>query len=193
VTGPAAWRVVAKPVPVLALATLVLLRGRDGYARAVAAGLGLSALGDVLLEWPERFVPGLVAFLLAHVAYTIAFTRDERRGRAARALPFAVWLAAAFLWLRPGMGPLAGPVVAYMLAIGTMMWRAAARLGDGRPGAPAAMAGAILFGLSDTLIAVERFRAPVAGARYLIMVLYWAGQAGIAVSSLARPRAARPA
>src|SRR5689334_10466105 len=113
-TAPAAWRVAAKPVPVLALAVLVLARGGDGYARAVAAGLGLSAIGDVLLEWPERFVPGLVAFLLAHVAYTIAFTRDERRLRAARALPFAVWLAAAFVWLRPGLGTMAGPVVAYM-------------------------------------------------------------------------------
>jgi uncharacterized membrane protein YhhN len=65
-----------------------------------------------------------------------------------------------------------------------MMWRAAARWGD-HPGATAALLGAILFGLSDTLIAIDRFRAPIPGApAFAIIVLYWAGQAGIAASAL---------
>jgi uncharacterized membrane protein YhhN len=63
-----------------------------------------------------------------------------------------------------------------------MMWRAAARWGD-HPGATAALAGAVLFGLSDTLIAIDRFRVPLPGAPYAIILLYWAGQAGIAASA----------
>ena len=114
---PAAWRLVGKPLPVLALGALVLARAGDGYGRAIAAGLGLSAVGDVLLEWPERFVPGLVAFLLAHVAYTIAFVSDERRPRLARALPFVAWLLAAFLWLRPGLGAMTVPGVRFSSAL----------------------------------------------------------------------------
>lgn len=185
--GAARLRLIVKPVPALALAMAVLSARRDSYARAIAAGLLLSAIGDVLLEFPGRFVAGLLAFLGAHVAYTIAFLGDERRLRLGRALPFAAWLLAAGSWVWPGLGAMALPVVVYMLAIGTMMWRAAARVGGGstaRPGAWPALAGAILFGLSDTLIAIDRFRAPFPGASYAIILLYWAGQAGIAASCL---------
>ena len=181
-----ALRLLSKPVPALALAALVLSGRRDGYAAALAGGLTLSALGDLLLEVPGHFVAGLATFLCAHVAYTAAFVRVERRWRIARALPFALWLLGAFAWIRPGLGEMTVPVVVYMLAIGTMMWRAAARLGGAASDdatARAALAGAILFGLSDTLIAIDRFRAPLPGAPYAIILLYWAGQAGIAASA----------
>jgi uncharacterized membrane protein YhhN len=177
-----ALRLLSKPVPALALAALVLSGRRDGYAAALATGLTLSALGDGLLEVPGRFVAGLATFLCAHVAYTAAFLLDERRPRLGRALPFAIWLLAAFVWIRPGLGSMAVPVIVYMLAIGTMMWRAAARAGT-HPGAAAAVVGAVLFGVSDTMIAIDRFRAPFPRASYAIIVLYWAGQAGIAASA----------
>ncbi|HEU0092074.1 MAG TPA: lysoplasmalogenase [Vicinamibacteria bacterium] len=177
-----ALRLLSKPVPALALAALVLSGRRDGYAAALAGGLVLSALGDALLEVPGHFVAGLATFLCAHLAYTAAFVREETRLRIGRALPFALWLLGAFVWIRPGLGEMTFPVVVYMLAIGTMMWRAAARWGD-HPGATAALAGAVLFGLSDTLIAIDRFRVPLPGAPYAIILLYWAGQAGIAASA----------
>jgi len=181
-----ALRLPSKPVPVLALAALVLSGRRDGYATALAGGLTLSALGDLLLEVPGHFVAGLATFLCAHLAYTVAFVREERRLRIARALPFALWLLGAFVWIRPGLGEMTVPVVVYMLAIGTMTWRAAARMGGAASddaGARAALVGAILFGLSDTLIAIDRFRAPLPAAPYAIILLYWAGQAGIAASA----------
>jgi alkenylglycerophosphocholine hydrolase len=178
-------RLIAKPAPVLALAILVLSRRRDRYAAVIALGLTLSALGDFLLERPGGFITGLLAFLAAHLAYATAFVFEEKRLRAGRAAPFAAWLLTAFLWLRPGLGTLAAPVAVYMLAIGTMMWRAAARL-DGaatRPGVRTALAGAILFGLSDTVLAIDRFRRPLPYAGIAIMVLYWAAQAFIACSA----------
>lgn len=179
-------RLIAKPAPVLALAALVLSRRRDRYAGAVALGLALSAIGDFLLERPGGFIAGLLAFLAAHLAYATAFLFEEKRLRAGRAVPFAAWLIAAGLWLRPGLGSLALPVAVYMLAIGTMMWRAAARL-DGartRPGVRIALTGAILFGLSDTVLAVDRFHARLPYAGGVIMALYWAGQAAIACSAV---------
>jgi uncharacterized membrane protein YhhN len=69
-------------------------------------------------------------------------------------VPFAVWLLAAFAYVRPGLGEMTVPVVVYMLAIGTMMWRAA-RSGD-HLGGTVALIGAVLLGLSDTLIAIDR-------------------------------------
>ena len=108
-------------------------------------------------------------------------------------MPFAVWLLAAFAWIRPGLGDMAIPVVVYMLRHRHDVVAGGGAGGD-HPGAAAAVSGAILFGLSDTLIAIDRFRAPIPGAPYAIILLYWAGQAGIAASALPAARAdPRPA
>lgn len=176
-------RLAAKPVPVLCLLVLVLGRGSDRYARLVAAGLALSLTGDVLLELPGLFVAGLGAFLCAHISYIMAFLTDSTRPHLLRAVPFLFWLALAYARMRPGLGEMAIPVTVYVLAIGVMMWRAAAM---GGAGAPAAI-GAVLFGLSDTLIGLDRFHAPIPGVRYPIIFLYWAGQLLIALSSQRRP------
>ena len=183
----AGFRLVTKPVPVLCLLALVLSQAaRSRYARLIAAGLALSALGDVLLEFPGLFVAGLGAFLCAHVSYTAAFLTGSNPLRPLRALPILAWLGVVYTRLAPGLGDMRVPVMLYVLAIGIMMWRAAARVGhDGPPQRAelSALAGAVLFGLSDTLIGLDRFHAPIAGVRYPIGLLYWAGQTGIALSA----------
>ena len=144
-------------------------------------------MGDFLLEIEGLFVAGLLAFLVAHLAYTFAFLSDERRLRLVRAVPFVVWIASARAYLAPNLHRLAVPVTVYMLAIGIMMWRAAARVGREGAAVPpewSALVGAILFGLSDTLLAVNRFRAPVPFAGVLVILLYWAAQYAIARSAL---------
>ena len=185
-------RLAAKPVPVLCLLAFVASHAAKGpYARLIAAGLALSALGDMLLEFPGLFVAGLGAFLCAHVSYTAAFLTDSNRIRPLRALPILAWLGLVYARLAPGLGDMVLPVTLYVLAIGVMMWRAAARVGHEGPPRPAelsALAGAVLFGLSDTLIGLDRFHAPIAGVRYPIGLLYWAGQTGIALSVAPRPR-----
>lgn len=91
--------------------------------------------------------------------------------------------------------------MAYMTAIGTMLWRAAAWLAAGcatqgvatvspsggvdvAGAARLALIGAIVFAISDTVIALDRFHAPVPGARYFIIVTYWAALALIAASAV---------
>jgi alkenylglycerophosphocholine/alkenylglycerophosphoethanolamine hydrolase len=178
-SGPPALRLVAKPVPVLCLAVMVL-RGGSPYARWVGAGLVLSAAGDVFLEFPRRFLFGLCAFLLAHLLYLAAFVRRSRAVRLGRLLPFLAWTTATLGYLWPGLGSMRGSVTGYVAVITAMMWRASAAGGS-------AAWGAVLFGLSDTLIALDRFGSPIAGVRYPIILLYWAGQAGIAASALSGP------
>jgi len=175
-----------KPFPALALAAWVALRCPRPLGRLTVAGLVLSALGDFLLE-VGLFLPGLLAFLAAHLAYVAAFLVADRRPAPGRALPFLAWGLVAFAILRPGLGPMAVPVAVYVAVICTMMWRAAARVGS--PGTPAlaaalGLAGAVSFGASDTLIAFNRFAAPIPGVRWPIMILYWLGQAGIAASAV---------
>ncbi len=177
------WLVV-KPVPVLCLGWWVLGAPRSAYRDRLAAGLALSAAGDVLIEW--SFAAGLAAFLLAHIAYIAAFLADTKRPHLVRAIPIAVYGVAvtAFLWA--GLGEMRPAVMAYVIAICGMVWRAAARVGQSgvsRPGEWAGLAGAILFALSDTLIAFDRFHSHIPGAGLAIILLYWAGQAGIAMSA----------
>jgi uncharacterized membrane protein YhhN len=172
-----------KPFPILALSTWVTVRSREPLGRLVAVGLLLSSLGDVLLE-TGRFLPGLAAFLAAHLAYIAGFVAADRRSVPARALPFLAWGMAALAVIGPGLGRLAGPVAVYVAVVCAMMWRAAARVGGSGPAAAwLGLAGAVAFGASDTLIALDRFAAPLPGLRGLIMVLYWLGQWGIAASA----------
>jgi alkenylglycerophosphocholine hydrolase len=181
-----ALRLAVKPFPALALAAWVVLRCREPLGWLTAAGLGLSALGDRLLEGGS-FLTGLLAFLCAHLAYTAAFLAADRRAALGRAVPFLAWGFGALALVRPGLGAMAVPVTGYVVVICSMMWRAAARVGS--PGTPALAAalglgGAVSFGASDTLLAFDRFGGPVPGALWAIMVLYWLGQYGIAASAV---------
>jgi uncharacterized membrane protein YhhN len=144
-----------------------------------------SAVGDLLLEGNGLFTLGLAAFLAAHVAYAAAFWDDTAGLRLRRALPFFAYGFAAFVFLRPGIGETAVPVAIYMAAICAMLWRAAARVGAsprGTASAWTAFVGALLFAASDTLIALDRFHAPIGGVHAPIMLLYWTGQLGIGLS-----------
>ena len=188
-------RLIAKPIPALCLAAWVAGRSRSPSARCFAVGLVLSAAGDALLEYgPAFFLGGLVAFLAAHLTYITGFLIDTRRPALARGAPLVVWAVLGYLAMRDGLGPLAAPVIVYLTAVCAMMWRAAA--GVGRDGPPRthewmALGGAVLFGVSDTLIGLDRFRGPLAAARVPIIILYWLGQLGIAagaVFSAAGPR-----
>lgn len=184
-------RLLAKPIPVLCMALWVaLLPGRDRYHLAIVAGLLFSALGDVLLALDESaFVFGLLAFLVAHLAYVVAFLADCRRLAPWRAAITYGYGAVAFGVLATAgeLGAMQIPVALYVVVISTMLWRAAAR--QGAPGVPRrsgqlGLIGAILFAASDSVLAFNLFVTPVPLADLIIMVTYWLGQLGISLSVL---------
>ena len=180
-------RMLCKPLPILALLAWVSAAPGGAYRRWIILGLGLSLLGDVLLEWPiGAFVPGLCAFLLGHLAYLAAYLGETRRG-APLGLAFAAALGGGLFILLDshGLGPLRLPIGLYSLVISAMLWRALARL-PGGASARLAAAGALLFVISDSLIGISRFVSPFAGSGYAIMLSYWLGQFGIAASVSAR-------
>ena len=190
-----------KPLATVLVIAIAWGRGARGDARrrAILAGLGLSLLGDVALLWPQQgFLPGLVAFLLAHLAYLWAFTRGQRL--AAKPLPFAAYAlvaAGVLTWLWPGVpAGLRLPVLAYVLALAVMAAQAgsawlAQRDGPAGPArlAGLAAAGGALFMLSDALLAVNRFHSPLPLAGLWILASYWAVQGLIALSLPVRPEA----
>ncbi|MDY7226724.1 lysoplasmalogenase [Hyalangium rubrum] len=180
------FRLVAKALPMLCL-ILWMWPPRERYSRWIFAGLVLSLLGDVLLEvGPELFLPGLGAFLLAHVSYAAAYLTVTRSPSVTRALPFVLLGVSASVFLWPGLGSMALPVTAYIAVICTMTWRSAAMVGSqglARREQWIALVGALLFAASDGLLSIKLFVRPLPGAGYAIMLLYWAAQLCIALSA----------
>jgi uncharacterized membrane protein YhhN len=88
------------------------------------------------------------------------------------------------LWaLWPGLGPLRAPVTVYVAVILAMAWMALTRwLRVGGSGAAAAGIGALFFVLSDTLLALDRFRTRLPLARAQVLGSYYLAQLLIAVS-----------
>ena len=153
------------------VALAVSLRPHDRFGLAVLAALALSLLGDALLLSARKpaFLAGLVAFLLAHVAYVVALAPASRPSPAALAAILAV-TAGVVRWLWPHAGELRVPVVAYAAVIAAMLW-----LALGFP-AGAVRVGAALFWLSDLTVARDRFVREGFANRLVGLPLYYAGQ-----------------
>jgi uncharacterized membrane protein YhhN len=157
----------------------------DGYGRLIVFGLACSLVGDVFLMLrPARFVAGLVAFFFAHVIYIVAFTGRSGPGNYGLAVLLAGLGVAIYAYLRPGLGTLRLPVLAYVAAIVTMVWTAVtAWTTHGGPGAAAAAAGALFFLASDTSLGIARFRHRYPGAQAVTLGTYYLGQWLIALSA----------
>lgn len=170
------------------------------YSALILVGLALSLAGDWLLidadERPGLFVSGLAAFLFAHIAYIAAFAYAQL----ARSTPFdfnRAALAAAVLaligmvlyfYLRPSLGNLRQPVLLYMTVISLMVHQAfsGVQIGGGLLAQPSlAMGGALLFYMSDFMLAINKFVFDGEGERNSIWVLstYYCAQLFIALSA----------
>lgn len=151
-------------------------RGGDRIALWLVAALLCSAVGDVFLavDRVRLFVGGLASFLVAHLFYLGLFWRQRGplgRRQALFALALLVYGVAMLAVLLPHLGALRLPVLAYMAAI-LLMGAAALCL----PGQPLVGLGAVLFILSDTLIALDKFVLPVPFGGPLIWGSYAAAQ-----------------
>lgn len=178
-------RVVSKSLPVLALAVAVgTARPRIRYRSLVAAALLLGAAGDFLLE-VDLFIYGLLIFLIGHVFYISAFLGDDLRIGLREAFPFLAWGVALVAIVANGVGDLLLPVAVYAAVLCAMMWRALTRmrLAPAFTGRATAI-GAVLFGVSDSIIALDRFGSEIRFAPLLIIVTYWAAQALLALGAL---------
>lgn len=177
-----------KPLTVLFIIAIALTipgQPSERYRAAILAGLVCSIAGDVFLMLPgDRFLPGVASFLLAHLAYLVAFTTDAPFGAAPLLLlPFAALGAAMLVLLWPRLGTMRGPVVIYLAVIVAMAWQATSRAATlGSHGALLAAAGAALFVLSDAALALNRFRRPFSAAQAVILPTYYAAQLLIAWS-----------
>lgn len=168
------------------------------FSKAVQFGLFFSWIGDIALMIDERFpilfVVGLGAFLIAHVGYAIGFVRtitDSGKplnlGRSILiAIPFALFTGAFFYYIKDGIpSDLFVPVLAYTIVISIMGMTAAARYSHvDSKSYNWIVIGAILFILSDCVIAVNKFYYDFDYDAILNMALYLTGQFMITIGAV---------
>jgi len=186
--GPPVQVYIFKPLTMVFIILIAALRTKASpvrYAFVVILGLIFSMAGDIFLMLPsDQFILGLVSFLIAHLFYIYAFTYDSQIRRAPWALiPFGLYGIFIYVILSPHLGAMKPPVAAYIIVILVMGWRAWERWSQTaeKPALPAFF-GAVLFIISDSILALNRFREPFAVARLLNLSTYFAAQWLIALS-----------
>lgn len=155
------------------------------FGRLLLAGLALSWCGDMFLIGMSRtaFLSGLVAFLLAHVAYVAAFIRHgyQRTWAIAAAVPVAILAVVVYSWLQQYIPvELDMPVRAYIGVISLMVVFAIGTRGAG--GTTLILAGALLFYLSDLSVAALRLVQTDWPTYILGLPFYYGGQLCLALS-----------
>ena len=177
-----------------AVAFLTVLAAMQGGPLLLVATLALSAIGDAFLsrDGEKAFLGGLASFLAAHIVYVVLFLKagggldllsaESWRGAIALAMAAFVIVMLAALWRR--VGPqLRTPIAVYVAAILAMgisalttdkVW---------------VIVGAVLFMVSDGLLAAERFLLAAISPhrvwmRYAVWVLYYAAQLAITLGFL---------
>jgi uncharacterized membrane protein YhhN len=167
-------------------------------SRALVLAIVFSFAGDVMLMQPTYFIEGLVAFLVAHVLYIFAYrqlqhdeTINALQGLQRVRLAFPIVLAGTGLVviLYPALGSLKIPVIIYATALTLMALNALFRFG--RTSAASfwmVFGGAVLFMLSDSLLAINKFLSPLTMGGFFIMLTYMMAQFLIVKGLLNHPQ-----
>lgn len=172
-------RFVSKPLivlPLLAYFFMAVPRGAGSFK----AALLFSLIGDVALLFEERdplfFMVGLGSFLLAHVLYMVSFNRM----RAVRVSPRWSWIVAVAFYLAillyvlmPYLGELKIPVIIYAFVLCGMLLTVVHAFASlySRPGI-ICLAGALMFVLSDSILAINKFYFGFTLSGLVIMFTY---------------------
>lgn len=162
-----------KPLPLVLL--ILNCKREEFYEMFIHFGLICSVGGDTALMFEDiYFVIGLASFLIAHIFYAKAFSLIVSRKAWLAGIPYFAYVIAFLFFLVPHTGELRFPVIIYSLAIAVMLWRA--YIVSEKPKFKLVFLGALIFTLSDTVLAINRFYFQFDEAQYVIMLTYWTAQ-----------------
>jgi uncharacterized membrane protein YhhN len=180
---------VFKPAATISLIVLALLRPGTElpglYKAFLLAGLIASLAGDVFLMLKDSlFIAGLASFLVAQLLYIRAFlTVTPARVDFLSVLPLLLFAMFMMAILFPYLGKLKLPVAVYVLVITVMAGLAVDRyVVAGGQLAFRACLGAILFLISDAILAINRFAKKIPYGRALNLLTYFVAQWFLAMS-----------
>lgn len=158
---------------------------RSPLKKWIVFALFFSWLGDVCLllqeDYPIFFLLGLSAFLIAHLFY-IYFFHLIRSGERIKSRVGLVFVVAAYYFgfialLSPHLGDLRLPVRIYAIVISFMFLLAMHMLFiKNREAGRMMMGGALLFVLSDSILALDKFYTVISGGGVLVMGTYGLAQ-----------------
>lgn len=170
-----ALQTIAKPLASACFVALAWLHA----STPILIALAISFVGDVLLipRNPKIFRAGILAFLLAHVAFIAAFVwRADLLTSALALVPLVIAAAIVMRWLLPHVDrALKGAVWAYVAVITLMVASAA--------GAGFVVVPALLFWANDILVARDRFVKKAFWHRLVGLPLYYAAMAMFALTA----------
>lgn len=173
---------ISKPSIVISL--IVFLTVKRQSLTASVFKLSLFALlfsltGDVLLQFVQQssnyFLGGLVAFLLAHVMYILIFLdkRGPHKPTLLQIIGLTTFTTLMVYILFPHLGELQIAVMAYMFIILLMMVSAIMRKGTvNSESYKLVFIGAMLFLISDSILAINKFAYDIPCASIWIMLTY---------------------
>jgi len=172
----------AKPLLMITLLLyfIAATKGYPSWRVYVVIALVFSWAGDVFLISNDMFIAGLASFLMAHVFYIIAYHKTGAASGELRPLDvikFALFGAVLIWILYPGLGDMLIPVLIYALLLLSMgVWAHKRRGATSATSFMLVATGAMLFVVSDGLIAVNKFAFEVPAERILVMSTYIAAQ-----------------
>ena len=179
---------ISKPLLMPLLAIYLLLQtssATSGLKAWIFLALFFSWAGDIFLLFEERgsnfFLLGLSAFLVAQVFYIVFFhnirMREYIRGNALLLLLVIVYYSILINVLSPYLGNMKLPVRIYGVVLSFMVMLAMhTMLGKNKKAALWLTMGAILFVVSDSLLAFNKFFSPFNYAGVVIMLTYGLAQ-----------------
>ncbi len=189
-TGDIRLEYPVKPLIMIWMALYFLLfRKKSALTTPVLIAFFFSWVGDIFLMFSGRnelfFFAGVGGFFFAQVSYIFIFTRySETGGRGYLqdnliiGFLFLGYVAGIFYLLLPGLEGAMKPVLLlYALSLIGMSMMALNRKGRvNRRSYLLVFTGSVLFVLSDSMIALDRFYRDIPMAGFLIMVTYIAAQ-----------------
>jgi len=186
--GNETLRSITKPLLMPLLIAFFVFQTKDfvsSLKKWIILALVFSWAGDVLLMFESIngnfFIFGLVAFLIAHIFYILFYENVIRKEGLRKNywwfLPVIIYYIALIYILSPHLGDMKLPVRIYGIVISYMMIQALQTGGIKNPGAATAMiAGAVLFIISDSILAINKFYESFEYAGMAIMLTYGIAQ-----------------
>ena len=150
-----------------------------GVRNITLLALLFSLIGDILLMFVDKtanfFIGGLIAFLLAHIMYTLIFIK--KRNKTISPFPIIiivlVYATGIFYIVKDGLGDMKIPVLLYLTVILTMVVMASLRKGKvSNNSYYLVFIGALFFMISDSVLSVNKFYQSFASSGIIIMFTY---------------------
>lgn len=183
-------------MPLLFLAFFYSLPYRPKFALVFSAAIFFSWIGDIMLmfdsRYPVLFIVGLLFFLIVHICYIVFFIQiyqkvklHRGKGKLISIIVTLAYVLFILYLLWPGLGDLKIPVMIYAVTIGCMLVSTLILTGKlPEETLYCFISGALLFVISDSMLAYNKFRQAFSLASPLIMITYCMAQLLLTIGAI---------